>query len=127
MRKTPQHDNDALSRALAESSSVAPVYIFDPRDYGKSASGFDRTGPYRAHFVLDCVADLRAQLAARGSRLLLRVGRPEEVLAELAEATGAAAVYCHAEVTAEDIALEVRRPPPARCCRGYAPLLCTTR
>ena len=93
------HDHDALARALAESATLAPVYVFDPRDYGRSASGFDRTGPYRARFVLEAVGELRAALRRRGSELLVRVGRPEEVLPELAATSGASAVYCHGEVS----------------------------
>jgi deoxyribodipyrimidine photolyase len=61
-----------------------------------------------ATFLLECVADLRARLRERGSDLLVRVGRPEAVLPQLARATGAAAVYAHAEVTAEELALERR-------------------
>lgn len=34
------HDNEALSTASANSSSVLPVYIFDPRDYGKVGAAF---------------------------------------------------------------------------------------
>lgn len=28
----------------ADCSSLLPVYCFDPRDYGKSPQGYDRTG-----------------------------------------------------------------------------------
>jgi hypothetical protein len=38
------HDHEALSRAQAECSSLLPVYCFDPRDYGKSPQGYDKTG-----------------------------------------------------------------------------------
>lgn len=33
------HDNQALASANAEGTSVLPVYIFDPRDYGKVRCG----------------------------------------------------------------------------------------
>lgn len=74
------HDNECLNAANNESVSVLPVYCFDPRDYGKSSSGFDKTGPYRAAFVLNCVSDLRRNLQARGSDLVVRFGKPEQVL-----------------------------------------------
>lgn len=38
------HDHEALARAQAECSSLLPVYCFDPRDYGKSPQGYDKTG-----------------------------------------------------------------------------------
>jgi hypothetical protein len=68
----------------------------------QSASGFDKTGPYRAQFILDSIADLRAALRAQGSELVVRVGRPEEVLPALVREVQAGAVYCHGEVTYEE-------------------------
>ena len=77
------------------------MFCFDPRDFGKAANGFDRTGPYRAHFLVEAVRDLRARLQDAGSDLLVRVGRPEEVLPELAAAVLAGAVFCHRDVAHE--------------------------
>ncbi|KAG2453339.1 hypothetical protein HYH02_001563 [Chlamydomonas schloesseri] len=102
------HDNPALEQACRQSSSVLPVYVFDPRDYGKTPSGFDRTGPGRARFLLEAVADLRQRLRDAGSDLVVRLGRPEAVLRELAAAVGAGAVYCQSEVTAEEMQVEGR-------------------
>ncbi|XP_078446568.1 photolyase/blue-light receptor 2 [Wolffia australiana] len=100
------HDNEALSCANADSLSVLPVFLFDRRDFGKSSSGFDRTGPYRATFLLESVRELRAGLRARGSDLVVRIGRPEAVLAELARAVGAEAVYAHQEVSSDEVKTE---------------------
>lgn len=102
------HDNEALAAASNDSLSVLPVYLFDPRDYGKSSSGFDKTGPYRATFILQSVSDLRRSLRARGSDLVVRIGRPESVLVELAKAVGADAVYMHREVSHEEVRTEER-------------------
>lgn len=38
------HDHEALIRAQADCSSLLPVYCFDPRDYGRSPQGYDKTG-----------------------------------------------------------------------------------
>ncbi|XP_072996834.1 blue-light photoreceptor PHR2 [Typha latifolia] len=102
------HDNEALAAASAESLSLLPVYLFDPRDYGKSSSGFDKTGPFRAAFLLDSVANLRQGLKARGSDLVVRIGRPETVLPELARSVGADAVYAHREVSHDEVRAEER-------------------
>ena len=48
--------------------------------------------------MIEAVADLRTALRAAGSELVVRVGRPEEVLSQLLRRTGAGAVYCHSEV-----------------------------
>ncbi|KAG4995837.1 hypothetical protein JHK82_026657 [Glycine max] len=99
-------DNECLTAANNDSLSVLPVYCFDPSDYGKSASGFDKTGPYRAAFLIDSVSDLRRSLQARGSDLVVRVGKPETVLVELAKAVGADAVYAHREVSHDEAKAE---------------------
>ncbi|GAB2281608.1 1,3-beta-glucanosyltransferase, variant 2 [Dionaea muscipula] len=96
------HDNECLNTANNESVSVLPVYCFDPRDYGKSSSGFDKTGPYRASFLIESVSDLRKNLQARGSDLVVRIGKPETVLVEISKAIGADAVYAHGEVSKEE-------------------------
>ncbi|KAJ4727695.1 Blue-light photoreceptor PHR2 [Melia azedarach] len=100
------HDNECLNTASNESMSVLPVYCFDPRDYGKSSSGFDKTGPYRASFLIESVSDLRKNLQARGSDLVVRVGKPETVLVEMAKAIGADAVYAHREVSHDEVKSE---------------------
>ncbi|KAL0435899.1 UNVERIFIED_CONTAM: Blue-light photoreceptor PHR2 [Sesamum radiatum] len=100
------HDNECLTAANNESISVLPVYCFDPRDYGKSSSGFDKTGPYRATFLIESVSDLRKNLQARGSDLVVRIGRPESVLLEVVKAVGADAVYMHREVSHDEVKAE---------------------
>lgn len=100
------HDNEALTRANSESSSLLAVYCFDPRDYGKSSHGYDKTGPYRAHFLIQAVADLRKSLRAAGSELLVRLGKPEEIIPDIVRKIGAAAVYCQLEPTCEENQVE---------------------
>uniref|UniRef100_A0A7C8ZDU8 Photolyase/cryptochrome alpha/beta domain-containing protein n=1 Tax=Opuntia streptacantha TaxID=393608 RepID=A0A7C8ZDU8_OPUST len=102
------HDNECLTTANNESTSVLPLYCFDPRDYGKSSSGFDKTGPYRASFLIQSVSDLRNSLQARGSDLVVRIGKPETVLVEIAKEIGADAVYAHREVSTEEVKSEER-------------------
>lgn len=102
------HDNECLNSANNESMSVLPVYCFDPRDYGKSSSGFDKTGPYRAQFLVESVSDLRKNLQARGSDLVVRIGKPETVLVELAKTIGADAIYAHREVSHDEVKSEER-------------------
>ncbi|KAI3506614.1 hypothetical protein L1887_21174 [Cichorium endivia] len=97
------NDNESLTSANNESISVLPVYCFDPRDFGKSSSGFDKTGPHRASFLIESVSDLRKNLQARGSDLIVRIGKPETILAELVKEIGAEAVYAHREVSNDEV------------------------
>ncbi|KAJ9543117.1 hypothetical protein OSB04_022824 [Centaurea solstitialis] len=65
-----------------------------------------RTGPYRANFLIESVSNLRKNLQARGSDLIVRIGRPESVLTELVKAVGAEAVYAHREVSHDEVKSE---------------------
>lgn len=71
------------------------MYVFDAADFGRTPFGFEKTGRERARFLLDAVAELRAALRARGSDLVVRIGRPATVVASLARAVGASVVYTH--------------------------------
>ncbi len=96
------HDNEALVRAVERTDQVVPVYIFDPRQFGKTAFGFDKTGAFRAQFLIEAVEDLRNRLRDRGSDLLIRRGFPEEILPQLTEQYHAVWVFANKEVTDEE-------------------------
>ena len=87
------HDNETLTRAVAENDMVVPVYVFDTRNYRTSTYGFKKTGDYRLRFVLECVADMRQNLRAIGGELVVKTGIPEDILPALCELYGATTVY----------------------------------
>lgn len=99
-------DNECLSRANSESLTVLPVFCFDPSEFSVSGLGFDKTGPNRASFIIECVSDLRSSLRAKGSDLVVRIGKPETVLRELVKAVGAEGVYVHKEVANDEVKAE---------------------
>ena len=92
-------DNAALARAAEGRGALVAVFCFDPREFGRHPGGLDRVGPHRARFLLECVGSLRQGLRARGGDLLVRVGRPADVLRDVVRRTGAAVVVCHQEVS----------------------------
>lgn len=47
-----------------------------PCPYTQSPNGFDKTGPYRARFILEALSDLRSRLRDAGSDLVVRIGKP---------------------------------------------------
>lgn len=100
------HDNEALWRATQDAGEVIPVFVFDPRSYGEHALGFRRMGAHRMRFMLEAVKDLREQLRRQESELLVRIGKPEEVIAWLAKECKAQAVYTSKEVTWEEVRAE---------------------
>ncbi|WP_448664445.1 cryptochrome/photolyase family protein [Sphingomonas sp. CJ20] len=80
-------DQAALA-AAAQGGPVVPVYILDDETPRHRAMG----GASR-WWLHHSLAALDAALRARGSRLILRRGRADAVLAELAEETGAGRVH----------------------------------
>ncbi len=100
------HDHEPLHTAIKSVREVIPVYCVDPRHFGETSFGFPKTGSYRAQFLRESLEDLRAQLQALGSDLIIRWGKPEELLPELAEEYGAAGVFAHQEVTDEELKVE---------------------
>ena len=92
-------DNATLNAAVKASTEVIPVFILDPAQWAKDRWGHVKTGPFRTRFLLESLADLKADLEDMGGALLIRQGEPAEVLQALAEEHGARTVFATAEHT----------------------------
>jgi deoxyribodipyrimidine photo-lyase len=86
------HDNDALNAALAGHDCVIPVFILDP-----ALLAAPDAGDVRVAFLFGGLRALDADLAARGSRLIVRHGAPRTELTQLIRETGATAIYAEAD------------------------------
>jgi len=71
------HDNETLVKAIAQGDLIVPVYCFDDSHFVESEYGFQKTGSFRAQFLLESVIDLDNKLRALGSGLLILKGKPE--------------------------------------------------
>ncbi len=102
------HDNEALHEAAKRGAEVVPVFVFDERLFaGKTAHyGFPRIGRFRARFLLDCVADLRDSFRRIGIDLVVRVGRPEKEVFEIAREVKSNWVFCNMERMDEDVRIQ---------------------
>ncbi|QKX16233.1 DASH family cryptochrome [Microbulbifer sp. YPW1] len=98
------HDNEALTRACAESSGtpVAALYCFDPQFYGLDQYGFPRTGKFRAHFLLQSLRDLRQQLADLNIPLLVQQGPPATTIPPLIAKHRVTDIYLQQEWTRDE-------------------------
>ena len=97
-------DNEALTHALQSAEEVVPVYIFDPRVFQATTRfGFDKTGPYRARFIIESIRDLRQSLQRLGSDLYVRIGKPEDELFRLARQLKSSWIFCNRERTQEEV------------------------
>lgn len=100
------HDHEPLHEACKQKAQIIPVYCFDPRQFRQTSFGFPKTGAFRAQFLLESVSNLRQSFRSLNSDLIVRLGKPEDVIPSLVEQLGLTAVYYHAEVTAEELAVE---------------------
>jgi deoxyribodipyrimidine photo-lyase len=83
-------DNAALSEAAKRAETVIPVYIFD-----EALRSGPEAGAARLAFVLQSVESLRKNLAELGHALVIRRGRPEEILPRICREIGAQAVFAN--------------------------------
>ncbi|MBD3235233.1 MAG: deoxyribodipyrimidine photo-lyase [Candidatus Eisenbacteria bacterium] len=82
-------DHPPLRAANRRGGPIVPVFVWPPTEDASRAPGAVLC--WWLHHSLEALA---GALGERGLRLILRRGRPGEVLRELAEATGADALYC---------------------------------
>ncbi|MPR34472.1 DASH family cryptochrome [Salmonirosea aquatica] len=100
------HDNEGFLNATRKADEVIPVFIFDPRVFEKTSLGFRKIGIYRTRFIRESVAVLRTMLREKGGELLVRVGEPERVLAEIAEQYDVHELHLSKEIAQEETNVE---------------------
>jgi deoxyribodipyrimidine photo-lyase len=89
LRRDLRLADQAAFAAAAASGPVIPVYVLDDE-----TPRHRRMGAASRWWLHHSLASLEADLKAKGSRLILRRGRCEVVLAELAREADAATVHC---------------------------------
>ena len=83
-------DNPALHSAL-EVGDVIPVFIIDP--------AFSTQSPRRRSFLYEGLSSLNKNLQMRGSYLVIRTGKPVNVLRQLIQETHATAIFTEEDYT----------------------------
>lgn len=120
------HDNAVLLAAHQAGTHLLPIYVYDERHIELSGlPSFVRRGPeartrickfwrtsvFRARFLTEGVYDLQDRLRQRGSDLLVRFGRLEEVVGEVVDCLNAGGdhvqgVWLQKDFCAEELAIE---------------------
>jgi deoxyribodipyrimidine photo-lyase len=90
-------DNLGLLTALEESEQVIPAFIFDPRQINRAANEYFSEAAFS--FLLTSLQELDQALQARGSRLYIFEGAPQNIVTELLTRDSVTAVYCNADYT----------------------------
>jgi len=83
-------DNPTLHAAL-EAGDVIPVFILDP--------AFSAQSPRRRSFLYEGLSYLHKNLQTRGSYLVIRTGKPADVLRQLIQETNAATIFAEEDYT----------------------------
>ncbi len=99
-------DHAPLEALAGRCQRLVAVYCVDPREYAPTRWGFPRTSARRAAFVLGSVIALREELRRRGGDLVVRRGRPIDVIPALAREVGATDLAFHAEAASDERADE---------------------
>lgn len=100
------HDNASLSTSIEKGIEVVPLFCFDPRNFRELDLGISKTGSIRTKFLIESVDNLKKNLQKLGADLIIRIGKPEEKLMELAIELKADAIFFSEEVTDEEKKLE---------------------
>lgn len=82
-------DNTGLFYALQQEKNVLPLFIFDQNILDK----LDDKADARVEFIHSQVSEIKSQLEKKGSSLLMKYGKPEEIYAEILEKYDVQAVY----------------------------------
>ncbi|MEM8709747.1 MAG: deoxyribodipyrimidine photo-lyase, partial [Planctomycetota bacterium] len=103
----------AAARAERAGAPLHCVYVLDPREFGPAPLlsphiALKRTGPFRARFLVECLASLREELRGLGGELIVRRGDPVSVLAAMAEEERWEALHYHELVGTEERSQEKR-------------------
>ncbi len=99
-------DHLPLTQAVQEGAEVVSLYCFDDRSFGCTPTGFPKTGAFRGQFLIESVADLRQSYQSLGSDLLVRRGRPEEIIPILIAELQIDRLYFHTYPTSEEKSIE---------------------
>lgn len=95
-------DNETLIKAIAQSEQIVPVYCFDEDHFKKTQYGFDKTGSYRAQFLLESIQNLDDNLRKLGSGLVILKGKPETEIPKIVSHYRAKKVFAKREVAFEE-------------------------
>ena len=99
-------DNVTLHKALENFTDIYTLYCFDPREFAISEQGLNRTGPYRAKFLIESVTSLKNTLSELGTTLIVRAGDPATIIPELAKELKVKAVLASKEAAIEETNIE---------------------
>lgn len=101
-------DNETVLHAISHYDQVIPVYCLDDDHFTTTSFGFQKTGSFRAQFILESLVDLDANLRKLGSGLVFVKGNPAVELPKVVQQYKAKKVLAKREVASEEKQTEER-------------------
>lgn len=98
-------DNPALACAL-QNDEVVLVVVLDEHFWDQDRWGHIKTGSFRTRFLLESIDDLKNAIAQLGGSLLVKQGRPQEILPSLMQTWSCNTLTAQAEHTPEEIDIQ---------------------
>lgn len=100
------HDNEALYNAINSQKPVLAIYVFDENQYKNTHLGFDKTGSYRAQFIIESVQNLKENLKNIGVELLVYKGNSAQIISNVCNEFSITEIHYQQENTQEEIQVE---------------------
>lgn len=113
-------DNFALLQAIAQSKHLIPLYVINPDVFSNTAFGFPRTGAFRTQFLLESLLNLRQQLQHLGSDLVIRIGKPEKCVVDVANKYCTEALFFGKEFADEEQKTEIELQKKLKNCHFHS-------
>jgi deoxyribodipyrimidine photo-lyase len=96
------HDNVILHNAIKENDLVIPLFCWDEDFMNQAQFGFSRVGSIRQVFLHKVLHDLHSRFKTFGGYLLIRKGKPDDILSEIANEFSVHKVYTKKQVGIEE-------------------------
>lgn len=100
------HDNEALVKALSHHDRIIPFYCFEETEFGTTSFGFEKTGPFRAKFLIESVQNLKENLQKLGSDLVIRRGSTMNQLSKVVVQENVSKIYAFKDIHQEEIDIQ---------------------
>ena len=100
------NDNPVLHAALKENDAIIPLYVLDERLLNAKQWNIPKIAPHRLQFLLESIADLKEHLMELHSNLIFQIGKPEQIIPQIASQFHAHAVYAAHQYATEEIKVQ---------------------
>ncbi|QTD38525.1 DASH family cryptochrome [Polaribacter batillariae] len=97
------NDNISLKKATENHKNVIAVYFFDPKYFKIDEFGFQKTGKFRAKFLIETITDLQKNLSDVNIILLTYSDAPEDKIHAICSEFSIDTIYTQKEWTKEEV------------------------